>query len=371
MGDALPFWTAYVGCGLLCVLLAYLGGRRRKLRPVDLRQDAAAVECARCGYDVRGLPGHVCPECGSDLDVVGRMTPRFRKWQKVPPVLRAGVWTLGVAAAAAICLVFAVGGYLPMQVVRRSVQRFAGASGYYEVEEQHAATLTLGFGNAIPADAGGVSPQEAASATAHVLRLTGHPGGATATPEVGALRWDLRADRWDVRIGGIITSRGEGTPTPEALLELTRAVDAAPASPTTRPGQGPPPTRTPRTPEAEAALLARALLWPREFVVGRGDYEAAVGAFRLYEQRMNERWDNRLPAGVFEMASSLQARSFAYGQPAVLTSPVRGAGGGERVRPSWPWLGLAAGFWLLVWLAGLPFVLRRRAVRAATTAPSD
>ena len=30
-----PFWAAYVGCGLLCVLLAYLGGRRRRLRSVD------------------------------------------------------------------------------------------------------------------------------------------------------------------------------------------------------------------------------------------------------------------------------------------------------------------------------------------------
>jgi hypothetical protein len=29
--------------------------------------------CGKCGYNVRGLPSSTCPECGSDLDVVGRV----------------------------------------------------------------------------------------------------------------------------------------------------------------------------------------------------------------------------------------------------------------------------------------------------------
>ena len=41
----------------------------------------APILCGRCGYDVRGLPGHVCPECGGDLREVGvyakRPVPRW------------------------------------------------------------------------------------------------------------------------------------------------------------------------------------------------------------------------------------------------------------------------------------------------------
>ena len=43
-------------------------------RPVN-----AAPVCGRCGYDVRGLPGNVCPECGSDLRVVGVRRPGDRE----------------------------------------------------------------------------------------------------------------------------------------------------------------------------------------------------------------------------------------------------------------------------------------------------
>ena len=29
--------------------------------------------CGRCGYDVRGLPTTICPECGGDLERFGRV----------------------------------------------------------------------------------------------------------------------------------------------------------------------------------------------------------------------------------------------------------------------------------------------------------
>jgi hypothetical protein len=40
--------------------------------------------CARCGYNVKGLPSFVCPECGSDLREAGIVTPG-----RYGPVLRA------------------------------------------------------------------------------------------------------------------------------------------------------------------------------------------------------------------------------------------------------------------------------------------
>lgn len=30
-----------------------------------------SLVCGQCGYDVRGLPSAICPECGADLAVVG------------------------------------------------------------------------------------------------------------------------------------------------------------------------------------------------------------------------------------------------------------------------------------------------------------
>ena len=41
----------------------------------------ADLQCGRCGYNVRGLPSSTCPECGSDLDVVGRVSVASL-WQK-------------------------------------------------------------------------------------------------------------------------------------------------------------------------------------------------------------------------------------------------------------------------------------------------
>jgi hypothetical protein len=36
--------------------------------------------CGRCGYDVRKLPSHICPECGSDLRRVGLELPDRRRY---------------------------------------------------------------------------------------------------------------------------------------------------------------------------------------------------------------------------------------------------------------------------------------------------
>ena len=94
-GDELPIWLAFVvACGLL-VALVFLGNRRRQMSPVQAKAQAGEVHCGQCGYDVRGLPGDTCPECGSDLNKVGRFSLRFRRWQKMPPLLRLVGWTVG------------------------------------------------------------------------------------------------------------------------------------------------------------------------------------------------------------------------------------------------------------------------------------
>ena len=105
----LHFWATYLAIGVLFVFLAYWGGRWRRLNPREVDQGDGPAGCAHCGYDVRGLPSHICPECGSDLNEVGRLAPRYRKWQKVPPVLRGVVYSASVLLVAAALIATGAG----------------------------------------------------------------------------------------------------------------------------------------------------------------------------------------------------------------------------------------------------------------------
>ncbi len=58
--------------------------------------------CGQCGYIVHGLPGSICPECGSDLTVVGLLAPNLRKnlrtagimlvWTVIAAILGPAIW---------------------------------------------------------------------------------------------------------------------------------------------------------------------------------------------------------------------------------------------------------------------------------------
>ena len=83
MAIVVQFWLACAGIAGLLVVLAWAGGRRRRVRVKDLTADESLVNhCGNCGYDLTGLAGGVCPECGSDLTLVGRVAPGFRRWQR-------------------------------------------------------------------------------------------------------------------------------------------------------------------------------------------------------------------------------------------------------------------------------------------------
>ena len=90
-----PGWLAFLVAAALLLVLVRAGDRRRRLNPKQIDDSVGEVGCGNCGYDVRGLPGHICPECGSDLNEVGRFTARFMRWQKAPPLLRGLAWTVG------------------------------------------------------------------------------------------------------------------------------------------------------------------------------------------------------------------------------------------------------------------------------------
>jgi hypothetical protein len=73
----------------VAVLLATVRGR--------VRHVSNEPQCGKCGYNVTGLPGTVCPECGSDLATVGI------RWPGAPVpysrLVRGIGWTLFVILA--------------------------------------------------------------------------------------------------------------------------------------------------------------------------------------------------------------------------------------------------------------------------------
>ena len=80
-------------------------------RSAQNSHDAAAHPmCGQCGYNVTGLTTFVCPECGSDLRVVGIIT----RTRSLRPLMLALLWTAALPWAAAIISWLLVGYVLPV-----------------------------------------------------------------------------------------------------------------------------------------------------------------------------------------------------------------------------------------------------------------
>jgi hypothetical protein len=74
------------------VVIAAVGVLAVVVMRASRRGPVAEPSCAACGYAVRGLEKLICPECGSDLRLVGITTPHART--RMSPVGRALLWTM-------------------------------------------------------------------------------------------------------------------------------------------------------------------------------------------------------------------------------------------------------------------------------------
>lgn len=60
------FTAEKIGTVAVATAVVGLRGLPRTSEPVPRRADGVALRCTKCGYDMEGVRGAVCPECGED-----------------------------------------------------------------------------------------------------------------------------------------------------------------------------------------------------------------------------------------------------------------------------------------------------------------
>ncbi len=321
MASAVHFWIAFFGTGLLLVVLAWAGSRRRKLGPKQLAGGNYPAACGSCGYDLTGLPGTTCPECGSDLELVGRLSPQFHRWAAVPVTARLIVWTVAISAFAAAMV------YIGIKEILPRTQAFDARTTWTLRHREEGKSLSLTvrawFERSVAADdlyAYSTSIPSRSSAW-----LGSHVAGNYSEVD------DLPDGTRRVRISGgssIYLVPGEGQ-APEVY------------------DQGLPADRTKGKLATESDARAAIV-----HVLGNLPHGLTPEEVEAIADELTPQVEQFLAHGALATSGG-QGRMVTYGTaPGALEPPV--------VEPLA--IVLAGGFWLLVWALGLPFILRKRPI---------
>ncbi len=366
MLSPLHFWLCFVGLGLMLVLLAWLGSRRRRLSPRQVKAARGEVACGRCGYDVRGLPSDICPECGGDLNEVGRLAPQFRRWQAVPPLLR------GVAFGGVVLLLAAMLGGLALTDHVPYRQRQTGT------EYLRLRTLILPDNSLLLLQSTVVRDEWHASGSqtrtsdsrlsaAPIVRqvviegIRGNPANGTSIgPAIARLEIDAISGRWSIVQGTQVLRAGTNPMTPEDVLfflslavypdnvrpEVTQIVERATG--------GVDADRVERD-KARRLLSAAGALYCNTRDMGRVwlGMDAHGGASHWADQ-VPERWRSSLPRDDFLL-------SYQAGGTGELM--YFGGTGDIDWQPSLAHVVPMGLFWLAVLIASVLFASRRRSIR--------
>ncbi len=323
---AVWFWFAYAAMGVLLVILAWYGNRRRRLSPVEVEASIDEAACGRCGYSVRGLPGPICPECGADLEEVGLTTAKFHRWQAAPLLVRGPLWTVAV-----LCVALVAGN---IATKRFPLQRFESSGS-----RTLSARLLRSSSRRRPSIA------QVVASTSDGVSGRRRPIVVEARDVLGSntLQWDALQDTWRLRTAAR-SSSGDGRPTLKVIDDLIEAwtgeaaadmptVDAT-WTPLARAGSVPPP-------EILRLYVHLYLFWAPPEQLNTLTIETDLG--------------ETIPDGWFNGETDEAFRVIDRFRPARTTSTVEHF---DYLQSA-----VAFGWWPVVWLAGLPFVLRRKVVR--------
>lgn len=90
------------------------------------------ASCGKCRYAVEGLTAMTCPECGSDLRVVGILTPGGRN--RIGPVIWIALWTLALPVPALIITALTSESLPSIYLNQRSITLHTTSPGYVAAE---------------------------------------------------------------------------------------------------------------------------------------------------------------------------------------------------------------------------------------------
>jgi len=157
---------------------------------VYLRRGASLIgfepRCAVCGYRVCGLPTAICPECGSDLDVVGLRRPT--RWDHLSPARRwwllAAGWTTVMVWLALLAWSPFRGYAQPGQAVLQDLVEYASESGPYAIKIRRQWTFASTSCRAASTPPPGESPERVALNVYYKYSYTGRSSGLPDPNEV-------------------------------------------------------------------------------------------------------------------------------------------------------------------------------------------
>ena len=325
MITVLQFWLATTAIAALLVVLAWAGSRRRRVRVKELTAGEKLVNhCGNCGYDLTGLAGDVCPECGSDLTLVGRVAPGFKRWQAVPVTARTVIWTVAVAVMAAALFILGSGFAFPRTQPLSVSRTWTWSTGVSISGPLGPITVP---GNTLTVSANAIVERDVSAGAAGYYDRESIPPGAQ--------RWSLS------NVGAYFSTPAGSLPGAQGYLLRNSDGEAAP-------DPSLPLLDAKRKPLANQPTNAQGAL---EYFITSSGYDGSFGPASDLATSLAESLRQFLETG----DTFTPVDGHLYGS--VYWTPVSAPVQRDEAMAGYVFA------WLAVWAIGLPFIVRKRSVR--------
>ncbi len=323
------FWTLTIGCGGLLLLSAWLAVRRRTTKPIRVTKPAASSQplgCMQCGYDSFGLDSGICPECGNDLGTTGLAPAMFVRTRFIAPWMRCIVWS--------VC------------VILIGLASFGAARDWLPSERMVTSMMTARHEESVPPD------------YRRELQQMIDPNDQRGIRYVSPTYWPYEIMLTTTHGQRVAKTRWRPSD-PEAVLDGLKPADSAQLTIT---------LNTLRPLHAQSPFVSYLIISKSTVPIAIGPHSGDVVTAALLEAGVAEApqlgasaqlWiDDPLRAEAMRFQGSEHAR---FG---------RATSGGGPWQMQWSTLVPVFAWWVLVWLAGMPMMRRRRPVVGVAFEPA-